>query len=85
MSQKQHPQLVRWLTALLWVSLAGLFVALVFERDWLGIATLVVIVSGIVYVERMNRVKGTAQPDNRPEAPDPAPRRALCSAPLPLP
>jgi len=73
-SQKPRPQLVRWLTALLWVSLAGLFAALAFERDWLGIATLVVIISNIVFAERMNRVKGRAQPDNTPEAPDSAPQ-----------
>jgi hypothetical protein len=62
------------LTALLWVSLAGLFVGLVFERDWLGIATLVVIVSGLAFAERMNRVQRREQPESTPRAPDRAPQ-----------
>jgi hypothetical protein len=72
--QAVRPRLVGWLTALLWLSLAGLFVALVLDRDWWGVATLVVIVSGFVFIERMNRVQGGAQPETPPEAPDPAPR-----------
>jgi hypothetical protein len=75
-SQKPRPQLARWLTALLWVSLAGLFVALAFDRDWWGVAALVVIVSGVVFVERMNRVQRRELPEHRPKAPDRGPQAA---------
>jgi hypothetical protein len=73
-SLKPRPRLARWLTALMWVSLAGLLVGLVSERDWWGVATLVVIVSGLVFAGRMNRVQGQAQPGQPPGAPDPPPQ-----------
>ena len=72
MSREQRPRLVWWLTAAMWVSVAGLLTALVIRREWDLVIVMLVIAFSLFLGERMKGAAGQSHANQRTESADPA-------------